>query len=445
MAIALTPLPEGKLYFAGKGQQIPFKITLSSLDSAETEDLYINVHIRNEAGLIPEHTDEEKKYTRSFPAIKDGDEYYAEIDVNDLVHGIYQEVMSKRPEGYNHQAFSFPGDPDEPLQVVEEKYLLYASIAVSYSYNNAGVMVESDEIGGSFETQYKFRALAGGASRIMRGFLKDESKELIDFITDEQKFLTWMPDEMRVHPRQPVRLFFYSSSQIDMNVRAEVFYTDGTSETTLLQDYPGVNLRYLVEISCGIPEMHLHLIDINKKIQKYQVWLVDGDWTRITEKRTFIVDYKQYERNNLFFFRNSFGVIETFWAHGNRKDEVEASKSQHHYPLTKPSSKIGSLRASRGEFQQMFQTNTGYFPKKHRSYILDFLNSDEVWYPAGWAIHPVIVEAERWNFGEDQVDVFDLDFTFSMAHKENYYSAEPPVESPFGDFNNDFNNDFFVS
>jgi hypothetical protein len=444
-ALTLDNYPDGNLFWVGPGQSTKIKVRMTDPDPqapSPLENVYINLHVHNHPDLVI-NTDSQLTYTRSFPAIADGAyNKTAEFDINELLDGMYNNIMQARATEDTNNQFDFPADPDYPLSVVFRNYLLNGYITITYSHNVDGVMVEEGSAGAWDDPLYNFSFITGGVSRIMAAYLKGEGLSVEDFFVTNKKFLTWMPDGLAVHPRQPMRLWYYNSEAALLQIHAKVYYTDGTTaETTVGQSKD----HLLLQAAVGISEMRIHNLDITKKIAKYEVWLQNADASHKTEVRTFVVDYNRYERNDIFFFRNSLGVWDVFWAHGDRSETVNADKDTNTFPLVEPTTRRGTVQASRGSFYQQFDSNTGYFRKQHRAWVLDFLNSIDVLYPAGFAIHPVIVEAEKFKFGEDKNDLFELDFTFRIAHLERFYSAEPVVESPFGDFNDDFNQDFFIS
>ncbi len=163
-----------------------------------------------------------------------------------------------------------------------------------------------------------------------------------------------------------------------------------------------------------------------------------------TEKKTFLIDRNTYERNDLLFFRNSLGVHETLWCNGRRKERLNVENDETIRPLTTPSLTKGTIRSGRGETGQGFEMNTGYYPKQHRHYLMDFVAAGEAVLPVGFFLLPVVIGKGKYEFGEDGEDLFSLSFQMEVAHKERHYSQLPDVPSPWGDFNNDFNEDFFI-
>ena len=428
--LSILPQPGKQLFFAGPGQSHKFEVRVTEPEG--TANMYINLYICFYAGANP--------VLRSYPAIDNSSYYSAEFDVNEIFSGVWKDIITRTEIDSGH--FQFPGDPDYPLMDKANWLLMHGYFNFSYSYSFNGEMVEDGLTSNENVQDYEFLVINGGVSKIMQAWLFSENNNITSWLTTGRRFLTWMPPVLRVHPRQPVRLYYYNPESVSIRINVNVYYTDGTMHSDTIGGYnPGV----LLEVLAGMAELRLKNFDISKTIQKYELWLQDSEGSHITEKRTFIPDYSFYERNDIFIYRNSLGVHEVFWSHGDRSEKIKIEKSQTLLPLLSPSTRYGSLESTRGMFFYKFQSNTGYFPKADRAWVNEFLNCGEACFPSGFVIHPVLIEPGEFSLAEDRDDLFSVDFNWRVAHNEHFYSANPPVTSPFGDFNDDFNLDFFIS
>ncbi|TAJ13070.1 hypothetical protein DMA11_10415 [Marinilabiliaceae bacterium JC017] len=170
----------------------------------------------------------------------------------------------------------------------------------------------------------------------------------------------------------------------------------------------------------------------------------NSDTPRKTETKTFVIDSSSYERNDVLFFRTSLGVHEVLWCHGRRSENRDIDLKESIRPLTIPSLTRGTIRAGRGNIEQGYEMNTGWYPKPMRHYLADFVSAGETVLPVGFFMLPGIIEKGKYKFGEDGEDLFSLAFKLKIAHTESHFSPVPDLPSPWGDFNNDFNEDFFI-
>ena len=429
--LTILPLPEKKIFFAGPMQNNKFDVRVKS--PAGTSNLYINLYIHFFAAATP--------ILRSFPAVNHTTYYAAQFDVNEIFEGTWRDIITRTGIDTGH--FNFPGDPDFPLVDKSDWLLMLGFFNFSYSYSNgSGVMVEDGLTDNAADPDHQFLVINGGATNVMRAWLLSQEITLADYFVNNKKFLTWMPASLSVHPRQPVKLYFFNPGTIQLRINVKIHYTDGSTRTSGIGGY---NDGTLLEVMSGIPNLRLGNFDIAKTIFKYEIWLQDAPGEYITEKRTFIPDYTFYERNDIFLFRNSLGVFDVFWSHGQRSEKVNIEKSQSIHPLLEPSTRRGTIVQGRGSFYLNFESNTGFFSKPDRSWLMEFLTCNQAYFPSGYVIHPVLINPGEFRLAEDRDDLFSVDYAWRVAHNERYHSAEPPVSSPFGDFNDDFNTDFFIS
>jgi hypothetical protein len=167
------------------------------------------------------------------------------------------------------------------------------------------------------------------------------------------------------------------------------------------------------------------------------------DTSFATEEKSFIIDYTDYERNDILFFKTSLGVNEVLWCHGRRSETLTTEIEERTQTLATNALGDGTIRAYRGTLEYPFNMNTGWFKKSIRHYLADFLAAGEAKLPVQYFYMPVTIKPEKYDWGEDGKDLFACSFTVQLAHIENYYSPIPEVESEWGSFNDDFNEDFF--
>jgi len=431
--MSVFPLPAGEVLWAGVGQSNVFRVRVDDPQTVSGYLRYVSLYVEfgTLSGVV--------SYKRTLPA----DPYEAEFNITEVISGAWNDFTLRNNLPEEH--FVFPADPDYPA-INNSSLLIEGYFNAEYSWvtPTSGVISHA-KTNNSSNSDYHFKVFNGGASRSMQAYLQRNATDLFSFFTavNNRKFLTWMPNNLKIHPRQPLRLYLLNPSGTELYLKSTIYYTDGTNSTHVIG--PAAN-GYLIEAAVGIKELRLGNYNIVKKIEKYEVYMATVDESFITEKRTFIPDYVEYERNDVFFFMNSLGVYDVLWCHGFASEKVSMSKSESVLPLLPPATRNHSIASKKGVIDLTRDLSIGHFTKTHRFWLLDFLNSDRVFYPAGYDIHPIVVEPNNNTpMGEDRQDLFDLSFSYKPASQDVFYSDTPVSASPFGDFNDDFNQDFFIS
>ena len=420
----ITPTPSSiPLIFADDHQKNNMQIKVAGVGYGVTVfNIFLSIKVKDTT------------ITRAYPAKYIGaEQYVTDICVDEILSGLWSKIVGR--DSMIGGQFSFPANPAAPLQGVSTAYLLDATFSVAYS------LVVNDEIvrlGWYTEPSFKTKAVRGGISRMMLAYLGNISQKPCDYFYNNKKFLSWIPDGAVVHPRQPIRLFFYNKESVAVTLKSKVYFTDETTQTITYNTNPAL----LIECAVGGMDLRLQNIDINKTIEKYTVWLEASGWR--SEEKTFIMDHSYYEFNDLFFFRNSLGFFETFWSRGYRNGGLRVDRDESSRAYGTPKFREGSIFSKRGSFSRRFSSNTGYLTLSMRNWVVDFLNSPDVFLPAGFSMNPVVVEGGSPSLAKGGSDLFSADYKFKIAHEEKFYSDQPPIASPFGDFNEDFNEDFFI-
>lgn len=422
-----TVSSETSLYFAGKDEQIKYEAVISSPAYTPVK---INLYVVMWGGTV--------EVKKSLTPTQSGTDYKATFDINNVLSG---ELFTLSPQ----RAYAFPGDPDNTLIDRTDFMMLDFYLDYSYTYiDENGNIQEDGRTDNSAGTTYK--CMQGGISRVMQYYLLNEELTFLSWLNQSDtalKFLSWIPDQMPVHPSQPLRIWFYNDTKLDeVNLKLKAYFTDGTEST--IQSIRTLALASgLIEILCGPLEMRLPTIDISKTVSSYQVWLENSDGTIKSEVKTFVIDNNNYERNDILFFRNSLGVNEVVWCHGRRSESLKTTTEERTQPLNENLLSVGQIRSYRATLEYPFEMNTGYFPKSMRHYLADFLSAGEAKLPVKFFQMPVTVKPGTFDWGKDGEDLFSVDFKIRLSHVENFYSPVPDVASPWGDFNSDFNEDFF--
>ena len=424
----ITPNPSSiPLIFADDYQRNKFAVKVTT----PWTDEVVAIHLAVKVGGISISRAYPTVFSSLIPGVSYS--YTAEVDVNEIMAGLWTQIATR--DSLTDTQFTFPADPLVPLLGKTSSYLLDVTFSAASSQNVDGKIVLSSWY---TNNDFKTKIMRGGLSRMMLAYLESISQQPADYFFSNKKFLSWIPNNIPVHPHQPIRLFFYNKEGSPATLKSKVYFTDGTNQTITYNTNPAL----LLECSVGGMDLRLQNIDINKVVDKYTVWVEATGWK--SEEKTFIMDHSYYENNDLFFFRNSLGFFETFWSHGYRDESLRVEREESSRPYASPKFRRGTLFSTRGTSIKRYSSNTGFFPASVKAWVADFLNSPDVFLPAGFSINPVVLEGGSPSLGKGGSDLFSADYKFKIAHVEKFHSDRPPVESPFGDFNEDFNEDFFI-
>lgn len=380
-----------------------------------------------------------KTLTRSLPVSG-----AVQFDINNALWG---ELVG-RMEGDAMSFFAFPTDPDAIAINRIDTHTLAFTLEEGYSYVDDNMDVQQViTTANAQDPQYAgWRCLYGGAARHLNSYLKSINSTLYAYFAGGalMRFLTWMPNDMPMHPRQPQRLWLFNFGKFAAGkVMAQITWRDGTQSAAInCADLPGDIALW--EIAVGADELRLHNVDVAKTVASYNVWVQNADNVKVTETRSFVLDHNFYRRNDVLFFRNSLGVHETIWLHGIREDNDDMTRDESLRPMAAQSTYRGSLVNARATVSHTYKMNSGYIPKRLRHWTTDFLTARDVVMPIGLYMVPISITQTKADKGDDVDDLFFFSFNAKIAHLESHYSPFPEVPSPWGDFNNDFNQDYFI-
>jgi hypothetical protein len=235
------------------------------------------------------------------------------------------------------------------------------------------------------------------------------------------KFLTRLPDEQKVHPSQPVKLWIKTHliSLATVTFTINAYYSDGyvelyTFHVTLFGDHIfEANLQpYLL----GIPLV----IENGSRLIKYNVYWSGG--SVVSPLKTFILDWQPKDYCNYLFFLNPIGGIDCIWLNGScepghNTTSVQA-KSQ---PPKGAKQKDHSMQVSKNT-RMTWEINTGFKDREEMEALVDLFRSEKVWllYNAeildNAKLYPVIIENADDILTEWDADIHSLDLKLIIAH-----------------------------
>ncbi len=202
------------------------------------------------------------------------------------------------------------------------------------------------------------------------------------------KFATWQPRQKMIAETGKDWLYIFNYLTItvgsfNVQLKADITYKDGTQ--ALDQDIQAAftSEQYdLIVIPSGPGQLTLPASGTpNNPISKYtlRLWNVDTNLA-LSEDFTYIIDRAYYEYNRTFLFKNSVGVYEVVWCHGF--EEIAAAVTRQtaiqNVPFNYTSADVESYQYDHTN-EKIYTANTGTKRRVYIEYLLDLLQSDEVY------------------------------------------------------------------
>jgi hypothetical protein len=243
-----------------------------------------------------------------------------------------------------------------------------------------------------------------------------------------KKFLTWEPIEKIINKVQPEILYYFSNRASIVNLKAQIYYSDGTNQIVNVLDI-GVLLYKNYSLAVDYNTIS-SLADPLKVILKYIIWLsIPVDISNplageiiITEKRTYIIDTKRnFER--YFLYGNSFGVFSCLRTYGaatislNSEDVISENKLPYNYALPEAESKRSLVTS-----QDSIKVSTGYLPSfEWKKSLQDFLNSELIFEYKNGTYLPIIIITKTDSYNENDT-LHSIIFEYRYGYTNNAFS-----------------------
>jgi hypothetical protein len=228
----------------------------------------------------------------------------------------------------------------------------------------------------------------------------------------------------------PERLFFKSATSGNRYLKARVyFYDTTTSDVSLGDEYFHSDSMYELDVSPAIFPSGA------SPIEKYEVWLEDGADPPVlkSEIRTYLIDFEFYRNEQHFIFRNSLGEYDTVRCTGRLKRQSEFDREVFTNDDNERQPLSNLLDAT-------YIAETGSIPGDHARWLEDLMISKEVYWLLNSRAVPIIITSKKMNEITDDQRRFNLQFEFSVAGIDSFYSMPKAKPLDFGVVGNNNNN-----
>ena len=190
----------------------------------------------------------------------------------------------------------------------------------------------------------------------------------------------------------------------------------GAPETTLETFYASQNNKIVMRV-----------IDFdgyfNSGIEEITIFLRHNDHN--IAERTYFLEKK--EAASVFYFRNSFGTMDSVVCDGNMiaEREIEGDIFQAG-SVEKPSLASPDLVSERKKYDTKFSADIGYHnDKRFQDFITEMMISEDVWRSEGSLMFPVVVNVKKYSFiDEKNNNVLHAEIEWRRTFTEKYFTRD---------------------
>jgi hypothetical protein len=248
-----------------------------------------------------------------------------------------------------------------------------------------------------------------------------------DYMPDNKKFLTWAPIQKEVDRLQEDYLLFLVYGEFNvLQLMMKVYFTDGTDEEVSVQTITGANYGELYQIPAGPQNTGVLLVDPEKVVSKYELWLLDQDDTVITEVRTYAIAETRHPLTRFIMFLTSLGGFEVIRLTGAAAVKTQVARDVINKFLPHDYAALdGELEVNNTTIERSTNFSTGFIKgslaRQWHEYMIDFLNSKRIYnVTTGDRVPVVITSADHVT--EDQNYEFFVRFDARNAYSNDSFT-----------------------
>lgn len=238
------------------------------------------------------------------------------------------------------------------------------------------------------------------------------------------KFLTHLPQSLKVSPNQMPRLWYLSKFADNHPAVIHLKITTNQRIYTISEETTFWSITGLIEMVVnpefwGFSATGPHPQLPGEQVLFYEFWITDagGD---ISEHRYFVVDPDHHEQNFYLHYKNKFSVIENLWAHGEAKQGLKTESSTSTTPVpVGAGTMVASVKTVSQTGNRTFTLNMGVKNKPERLALRDFIESTERWIADPEdenVLIPVYLEGGEFILDNTFDDTTNIEFLLHESH-----------------------------
>ena len=263
----------------------------------------------------------------------------------------------------------------------------------------------------------EMRALPGGTSREFEANYTQYGNTVEDMLNSlAKRWLSNHPTNKRIRKGQ---YDFLSFLTLDHAAALILRIKVNNSQW----DYPFSNNNKIVMVKIDLDQYF-----DNVNVDEVTAQLLYNGQT-IAERKYFLD--KRMPATSVFYFRNSFGTLDSLICDGNLIAEREITGDIYQAGRTEtPSLKAPDLLSDRKIYDTKYAADIGYHnDSEFQDFITEMMISDDVWRTENGYIFPVVVTTKKYSFiDEKNNNVLRAEITWQRTFTEKYLTRESCVD-----------------
>jgi len=348
------------------------------------------------------------------------DEFVTELLLNIDEEGLAEVDVSEYLKAYLEQDFQWPESESEFIYA-------RADAIKSWYFRYGEKWGDSDYRGMTLSSTYY--VMQGGVSWMQQAKYNNDDSSYWAKLCYNQYFLSWAPLTRYIGTEEPVKLYYINhSAATTLKVKAKL-YTASANSTITVDSVAGVADKAMYEFILSPAKVKYTGIS-TETLVKIEVWIDNESDVRVSEIRTFFIDYSHYEHTRYFIFRNSLGAFEIL-----RTTGLMAKVDDYSREVAAMSPETGYTSKEREELsvmnmeQQKFTVAVGWMSRyasadEFRNWLRDFALSKEVYQAIGNTLKPVRLTGSSFDHGKDRDTITGFSFEFVNAFTDEHFTKE---------------------
>jgi hypothetical protein len=241
-------------------------------------------------------------------------------------------------------------------------------------------------------------------------------------------FLSWAPLTRIIAPSEPVKLYFINqTAAATLKLKAKL-YTASANSTITIATVNAIDKTMYEMVLSPLKVSYAGLSD--KTLLKFEAWVENENDIRISEIRTYVLDYTHHEHTRYFIFKNSLGAFECLRttgllsvANGYDREFAEVDVDSDYTVMSRDSISINNTE------QQKFSLAMGWLNRygnadEYRNWLRDFSLSTEVYQVTGHTLKPIRITSDNLDGGKDRDTTKGFAFEFVNAFSDEHFTRE---------------------
>lgn len=243
------------------------------------------------------------------------------------------------------------------------------------------------------------------------------------------RFLTNQPDGKQILPDQPEYLYWLnnrSTSPTRIKVMATALYSDSTKADCCCSTFD--NLATMSVYCVPVGPVALALVQPDKHLVRYAVWLTDEQDQPVSETRLYFIDNRYVPDYRYVLFANSLGGFDTLALVGDASEKVGYARQISERPadpLGMPTYAERVVSQVTGERE--LTANTALLPPEQRTWLQDLFLSEEVYVITDRAHLPLMLQNPDYVASDVDETLGGRTLTFRYANRERNATGRLPV------------------